>query len=87
MTKDRELILVTGATGYIGSRLVPRLLAAGYPVRVLVRDASRLGDRPWLEQVEVSVGDVLKPGTLDDAMHGVSTAYYLIHSMMDTRET
>lgn len=86
MTKDRELILVTGATGYIGSRLVPRLLAAGYPVRVLVRDASRLGDRPWLEQVEVSVGDVLKPGTLDDAMHGVSAAYYLIHSMMDTAD-
>ena len=86
MNKDKNLILVTGVTGYIGGRLVPRLLEAGYRVRVLARDASRLQDRSWVEQVEVSEGDVLKPETLENAMHGVSAAYYLIHSMMDTSD-
>ena len=84
MERHKEIILVTGATGYIGGRLVPRLLDAGYPVRVLARDARRLRDRPWLGQVEVIEGDVLKPETLVDVMKGVSAAYYLIHSMMDT---
>ncbi|MGA7614638.1 MAG: NAD(P)H-binding protein, partial [Thermoanaerobaculia bacterium] len=51
-------ILVTGATGYIGGRLIPRLLAAGHAVRVMVRDASRIAGRPWLPDVEVAVGDV-----------------------------
>jgi uncharacterized protein YbjT (DUF2867 family) len=86
MMKDEDLILVTGVTGYIGGRLVPRLLEAGYRVRVLARDARRLQDRPWLEQVDVSEGDVLKPETLINAMQGVSAAYYLIHSMMDTSD-
>lgn len=86
MTNDKDTILVTGATGYIGSRLVPRLLKAGYRVRVLVRDASRLADRSWVEQVEVSEGDVLKPDTLVDPLRGISAAYYLIHSMMDTSD-
>ena len=86
MINDKDLILVTGATGYIGGRLVPRLLEAGYRVRVLARDASRLEDRPWVGQVEVSEGDVLKPETLENAMYGVSAAYYLIHSMMDTSD-
>ena len=84
MMKDKDLILVTGVTGYIGGRLVPRLLESGYRVRVLARDASRLQDRPWLDQVEVNEGDVLKPESLENAMYGVSAAYYLIHSMMDT---
>lgn len=75
-------ILVTGATGYIGGRLIPRLLDAGYQVRVLVRDASRLQGREWLEKVEISEGDVLIPETLPAAMQGVTAAYYLIHSMM-----
>jgi uncharacterized protein YbjT (DUF2867 family) len=86
MNIDKNLILVTGVTGYIGGRLVPRLLEAGYRVRVLARDASRLQDRSWVEQVEVSEGDVLKPETLENAMYGVSAAYYLIHSMMDTSD-
>ena len=86
MIKDKDLVLVTGVTGYIGGRLVPRLLDAGYRVRVLARDTSRLQDRPWLEQVEVRVGDVLKPETLNSAMEDVSAAYYLIHSMMDTSD-
>lgn len=76
-----SLILVTGATGYVGGRLVPRLLDAGYRVRVLVRDAARLHGRPWRAQVEVCEGDVLIPATLSPAVMGVSAAYYLVHSM------
>ena len=80
-TTDRPLVLVTGATGYIGGRLAPRLLQAGYRVRCLVRDPGRLQGRPWLEQVEMVTGDVLQPETLPVAMDGVSAAYYLVHSM------
>ena len=54
---DPKLILVTGATGYVGGRLVPRLLAAGYRVRWLVRDPARLQGRGWLKQVELARGD------------------------------
>ncbi len=82
MIKDKQLVLVTGATGYVGGRLVPRLLEEGYRVRVLVRDARRLQGRPWLDRVEIIEGDVLQPVTLPAAMQGAATAYYLIHSMM-----
>ena len=78
---QRETVLVTGATGYIGGRLVPRLVEEGRRVRVLVRDRSRALSRPWAEQVEIAVGDVLSPGTLREALVGVDTAYYLVHSM------
>ncbi|MAS32837.1 MAG: NAD(P)-dependent oxidoreductase [Anaerolineaceae bacterium] len=74
-------ILVTGVTGYIGGRLVPRLLEKGYHVRILVRDQKRLQGRDWLQQVEVIEGDVLEPDTLQPAMQDIDTAYYLIHSM------
>lgn len=75
------LILVTGATGYIGGRLVPRLLEAGHRVRCLVRDPSRLRDRPWVSSVEIVAGDVLQPEGLVQAMKGVDIAYYLVHSL------
>jgi uncharacterized protein YbjT (DUF2867 family) len=78
---DRGLILVTGATGYIGGRLVRRLVAAGRAVRCLVRDPDRLQGRKWQHDVEVVVGDVLDAGTLASAMAGVSVAYYLVHSL------
>ena len=78
---NRDLILVTGATGYIGGRLVPRLLDSGYRVRCLVRDAARLQGRAWQSSVEIVVGDVLQPDSLASAMEGVKTAYYLVHSM------
>ena len=81
---DERLVLVTGATGYIGGRLVPRLLEAGYRVRCLVRDARRLEGRPWSDQVEVVEGDATRPETLPPAMAGVWAAYYLIHSLSDT---
>ncbi len=74
-------VLVTGATGYIGGRLVPQLLEAGYRVRVLVRNPERLQGRAWADQVEVATGDVFAPETLPAAMANVASAYYLIHSM------
>ena len=75
------LILVTGATGYIASRLIPRLLDSGYRVRALARDPRRLQGRSWFRHVEVVQADVTEPWTLDAAMDGVHTAYYLIHNM------
>jgi len=78
MLKNR-LILVTGATGYLGGRLVPRLLEAGYLVRCLVRDPNRLQGHSWTNRVEIVSGDALVPGTLTEAMRGVSVAYYLLH--------
>ncbi len=83
---NRPLILVTGATGYIGGRLVARLLEDGRRVRVLARDPARLQGRPWLKHVEVVTGDVFQPQTLAAAMHGVATAYYLIHSLLGSTD-
>jgi len=83
---SRPLILVTGVTGYIGGRLVPRLLAAGYRVRCMVRDPSRLEGRRWCREVEVLAGDVLQPATLGAALDGVDTAFYLVHSMAGGHE-
>jgi uncharacterized protein YbjT (DUF2867 family) len=80
-SRSGELVLVTGATGYIGGRLVARLVEAGYRVRCLVRDESRLQGRPWASHVEVVRGDVLDPASLAPAMQGVTSAYYLVHSL------
>ncbi|QIM18474.1 SDR family oxidoreductase [Leucobacter coleopterorum] len=74
-------ILVTGASGYIGGRLVPLLIEAGYSVRVLVRDPDRLRDIPWASDVEVFKGDLLDPAALSAAFKDVDAAYYLVHSM------
>jgi uncharacterized protein YbjT (DUF2867 family) len=73
--------LVTGATGYIGGRLVPNLLDAGFTVRVLVRHPERLRDRPWAGRVEVSRGDASSPAEVTEAMRDVDVAYYLLHSL------
>lgn len=75
------LILVTGATGYVGGRLVPRLLESGRTVRCLVRDPARLQGRPWVDRVQVSTGDVLDAASLTEAMRGVGVVYYLVHSL------
>jgi len=76
-------ILVTGATGYIGGRLIPRLLEKGYKVRCLARNPNHLAGRPWTGQVEIIKGDVLYGSGLDEALRGADAAYYLIHSMAD----
>lgn len=81
MPMDKKIVLVTGATGYIASRLIPDLLERGYHVRCLVRGALRLKARTWFPDVEVVRGDVMKPLTLHPAMEGVHTAYYLVHNM------
>jgi uncharacterized protein YbjT (DUF2867 family) len=76
-----KTVLVTGVTGYIGGRLVPRLLEAGIRVRCLARDASRLQGRSWLADVELVVGDVHRPESLPEAMRGIAVAFYLVHSL------
>ena len=73
--------LVTGATGYIGGRLVPVLLATGGSVRCLVRDPSRLRDQPWAGQVESVRADVTDPGSLEGVFADVDVAYYLVHAL------
>ncbi|HUO45655.1 MAG TPA: SDR family oxidoreductase [Acidimicrobiia bacterium] len=74
-------VLVTGANGYLGGRLVPQLLAAGHQVRCMVRRSDSLDDLPWHSGVEVVTADALDPETLDGALIDIDVAYYLIHSM------
>ncbi|WP_416902626.1 SDR family oxidoreductase [Micromonospora echinospora] len=73
--------LVTGATGYVGGRLAPRLLARGHTVRCLARSARRLRDVPWAARVEVVEGDLRRPETLPAAFADVDVAYHLVHSL------
>ncbi len=75
--------LVTGATGYVGGRLVPRLLAGGHAVRCLARSPAKLRDVPWAGRVEVVRGDVLDSEGLHRAMQGVDVVYYLVHSLTE----
>jgi uncharacterized protein YbjT (DUF2867 family) len=74
-------VLVTGASGYIGGRLVPELLARGYRVRVMVRAPSPEYATRW-PGAEIAIADALKPESLAGALAGVDVAYYLIHSML-----
>lgn len=78
---ERVLCLVTGATGYIGGRLAPRLIEAGYAVRCLTRSPIRLRDVPWAARAEIVSGDLLDPAGLAAAFDGVDVAYYLAHSL------
>ncbi|MFJ9855738.1 SDR family oxidoreductase [Streptomyces sp. NPDC101150] len=73
--------LVTGATGYIGGRLVPELLDAGYRVRCLARSPEKLRDHPWAGRAEVVRGDVTDAATVRPAMDGIDVAYYLVHAL------
>lgn len=76
---------MTGATGYIGGRLTPRLVERGYRVRCLSRSAAKLRARPWAhaasEHIEIVEGDAADEARLEHAMRGCSAAYYLVHSM------
>ncbi|MCK8673873.1 SDR family oxidoreductase, partial [Rhodococcus sp. HM1] len=74
-------ILVTGATGYIGGRLAPRLVAAGHRVRVLARTPDKLRDVPWAGDVDVMQGDLDDPDSVETACRDIDVVYYLVHSM------
>ncbi|WP_425840650.1 SDR family oxidoreductase [Streptomyces fractus] len=73
--------LVTGASGYIGGRLVPELLDAGHHVRCLARSPAKLRDHPWAGDVEVVRGDVTDRDSLGAALDGIDVAYYLVHAL------
>ncbi|HEX6196494.1 MAG TPA: SDR family oxidoreductase [Jiangellaceae bacterium] len=75
------LCVVTGASGYIGGRLVPQLLNAGHRVRCVVRNPNKLRDVPWREQVEVVSADLLNADSLEPALKGGDVLYYLVHSL------
>ena len=79
----RGVVLLTGATGYIGGRLAPRLLHAGYRLRCVVRSARKLTSRPWASDSRVEVVELELTDTdrLATAMHGCCAGYYLVHSM------
>lgn len=78
-------VLVTGATGYIGGRLVPQLLDAGHDVSVFVRSAWKLRDVPWRSRVKVFSGDLADPIAARRAMTGIEVAFHLVHSMSSGR--
>lgn len=82
-SRNSQPILVAGATGYIGGRLVPRLLQRGCRVRALCRTPSKLQNRPWADApgLEVCKSDLLERDSLNEAFRGCRAAYYLVHSM------
>ena len=74
--------VVFGATGYLGTRLVPELLSAGHDVRVMARSPAKLDNVPWLEHVEVIEGDVTDAEQVRQALEEQEVLYYLVHSML-----
>lgn len=78
-----DTIFVTGATGYVGGRLVPALLRAGYRVRCLAREPRKLAERPWRgdASVDVVAGDLSDVTQIAQQLQGCSSAYFLVHSM------
>ena len=74
---------MTGATGYIGGRLAPRLAAEGHDVRCVVRDPAKMRDIPWAQQVEIVAGDVLDEDSMRRACEGADVLYYLVHSLSE----
>lgn len=83
LPRRAQPVLVLGATGYVGGRLVPRLLAAGHRVRALGRSLDKLACRPWAAHphCELAQGDVQDPMSLARGLRGCWAAFYLVHSM------
>jgi uncharacterized protein YbjT (DUF2867 family) len=79
-------ILVTGATGYVGGRLVPKLLEKDHDVTVVVRDSRRLSDVPWRDSVTVVEGDLADRDVVERAMVSIDVVYYLVHSMTTSKD-
>ncbi len=77
----RMKVLITGATGYVGGRLVPKLLEQGYSVRVLAREPHRLDGVPWHDDVEIIQGELQVRSDVARAVSAVDVVYYLVHSM------
>ena len=82
MNKEKT-VLVTGATGYVGSRLIPRLLAKGYRVKAVARSQNKLQNRSWAkhESIELIEANLLDYQAVEKVLQGCDIAYYLIHSM------
>ncbi len=74
-------VVVFGASGYVGGRLIPTLLNRGHDVRAVTRSPASLREHPWRDEVEVVQADLLDPATLDEVLEGAAAAYYLVHSM------
>lgn len=75
------VVAVTGVTGYVGGRLVPELLEAGFTVRALARNPARLSGRPWVDAVDIVEADASELDEIREALRGADVAYYLIHSL------
>ncbi|OBF83855.1 nucleoside-diphosphate sugar epimerase [Mycobacterium sp. 852002-51163_SCH5372311] len=86
MPAEQISCLVTGATGYIGARLVPRLLAEGHRVRALARTPAKLDGVPWRPNVELAQGDLGDAESLTAAFDGIDVVYYLVHSMGTSKD-
>jgi uncharacterized protein YbjT (DUF2867 family) len=82
---DRRLVLLTGATGYVGGRFIPFVEKSGVSLRCLARTPEKLRPRV-ASSTEVVQGDVLDPASLERAMQGVTTAYYLVHLMSGSKD-
>jgi uncharacterized protein YbjT (DUF2867 family) len=83
--ENRPLILLTGVTGYVGGRLIPLLERQSVRLRCLVRSPEKM--RPRVQPgTEIMQGDVLDPASLDRALQGVQTAYYLVHLMSGSKD-
>jgi len=86
VSEDELHCLVTGATGYIGGRMVPRLLDRGFAVRAMARNPDRLDGVDWHHRVEAVRGDLGEPDSLTAAFDGVDVVYYLVHSMGSAKD-